>query len=313
MKRQILAAAALGTLLLTACGDDTSSESTTAPTAAPTTAAAAPDTTAAASDTTAAAMTGGDAAACADGKTLAAGELTIATGDPAFPPYVIDDAPESGEGFEAALALAVAKEMGFEGDAVKWVRTSFDTAVAGSDTNFDFNLQQFTINDERKQVVSFSDPYYTANQAVVGYADGPGKDVTKLSDLKSLRLGAAAGTTSLQFILDVVKPDAEPFAFNSNADAKTALDNKQIDAIITDLPTGLYISAVEIEGAKVFGQFPIDAGGAGDQWGLLLVKDNPLTECTNLALANLTESGELASITDEWMGQWTEAPTLSKD
>ena len=304
MKRQILAAAAIAGLLLAACGDDetTSSDTTTAA-----------ETTVAAADTTTAPATGGEAAACADGKTLEAGSLTIATGDPAFPPYVLDDAPESGEGFESAVALAVAKELGFEGDAVNWVRTSFDTAVAGSDSSNDFNLQQFTINDERKEVVSFSDPYYTANQAVLGYADGPGKDVTKLSDLKTLRLGAAAGTTSLQFILDVIQPDAEPFAFNSNADAKTALDNDQIDAIITDLPTGLYISAVEIEGTKVFGQFPIDAGGAGDQWGLLLSKDNPLTECTNLALAALTASGQLATITETWMGEWSEAPTLSKD
>ena len=303
MKRQILAAAAIAGLLLAACGDDetTSSDTTTA------------ETTVAAAETTTAPATGGEAAACADGKTLEAGSLTIATGDPAFPPYVLDDAPESGEGFESAVALAVAKELGFEGDAVKWVRTSFDTAVAGSDSSNDFNLQQFTINDERKEVVSFSDPYYTANQAVLGYADGPGKDVTKLSDLKTLRLGAAAGTTSLQFIFDVIQPDAEPFAFNSNADAKTALDNDQIDAIITDLPTGLYISAVEIEGTKVFGQFPIDAGGAGDQWGLLLSKDNPLTECTNLALAALTASGQLATITETWMDEWSEAPTLSKD
>ena len=303
MKRQILAAAAIAGLLLAACGDNetTSSDTTTA------------ETTVAAADTTTAPATGGEAAACADGKTLEAGSLTIATGDPAFPPYVLDDAPESGEGFESAVALAVAKELGFEGDAVKWVRTSFDTAVAGSDSSNDFNLQQFTINDERKEVVSFSDPYYTANQAVLGYADGPGKDVTKLSDLKTLRLGAAAGTTSLQFIFDVIQPDAEPFAFNSNADAKTALDNDQIDAIITDLPTGLYISAVEIEGTKVFGQFPINAGGAGDQWGLLLSKDNPLTECTNLALAALTASGQLATITETWMDEWSEAPTLSKD
>jgi polar amino acid transport system substrate-binding protein len=299
MKRQIIAAAALSALLLAACGDDDEATDTTTggTTAAPTTEPAA----------------SGDAKACAEGKTLEAGALTIATGDPAFPPYVIDDAPESGEGFEAALALAVARELGFEGDAVSWVRTSFDTAVAGDESSFDFNLQQFSINPEREQVVSFSTPYYTANQAVLGYADGPGASVTKLSDLKSLKLGAAAGTTSLQFILDVIQPDEEPFAFNSNADAKTALDNGQIEAIITDLPTGLYISAVEIEGTKVFGQFPVDAGGAGDQWGLLLVKDNPLKECLDIALANLTASGELASITDEWMGQWTEAPTLPED
>ncbi|MEY4340225.1 MAG: hypothetical protein RLZ14_2075 [Actinomycetota bacterium] len=299
MKRHLLAVVAAGAVLFAACGDDsttdTSTATTTLDTAAPTTGATA------------------DAKACAEGKTLEAGSLTIATGDPAFPPYVIDDKPESGQGFEAALALAVARELGFEGTAVKWVRTSFDTAVAGSDKNFDFNLQQFTINDERKQVVSFSDPYYTANQAVVGYADGAGKDVTTLSDLKKLKLGAAAGTTSLTFITDVIKPDVEPFAFNSNADAKTALDNKQIDAIITDLPTGLYIAAVEIEGAKVFGQFPTEAGGAGDQWGLLLVKDNPLVACLNTALATITASGELDTITQEWMGKYTEAPLLGTD
>lgn len=296
MKRHLLAAVAASAVLFAACGDDsTSSNTTTAATAAPTSAAAA------------------DAKACAQGKTLEAGSLTIATGDPAFPPYVVDDKPESGQGFESALALAVARELGFEGTAVKWVRTSFDTAVAGSDKNFDFNLQQFTINDERKQVVSFSDPYYTANQAVLGYADGPGKDVKKLSDLKKLKLGAAAGTTSLTFITDVIKPDVEPFAFNSNADAKTALDNKQIDAIITDLPTGLYISAVEIGGTKVFGQFPTSAGGAGDQWGLLFVKDNPLVACVNTALATITASGELDTITKKWMGDYTEAPALGTD
>ena len=303
MKRNLIATAMLGSLLfaMAACGDDDSSSSATdAP------AASAPSTDGGSAS-------GQTAAECAQGKTMTDGVLTIATGEPAFPPYVIDDDPTSGQGFESALALAVAREMGFTDDKVEWVRTSFDTAVAGSDSNNDFNLQQFSINDERKQVVDFSDPYYTANQAVVGYVDGPAANVKSLSDLKSLKLGAAAGTTSLQFIEEVIQPDSDPFAFNSNADAKTALDNGQIDAIITDLPTGLYISAVEIEGTKVFGQFPVDAGGAGDQWGLLFSKGNPLVECANIALATLTESGELQQITDQWMGDYTEAPTLSAD
>lgn len=300
MKRQIIALLAAGGVLFAACGSDSESTASTAAdsTAAPTTAG----------------NGGGEAKACAEGKTLEAGSLTIATGDPAFPPYVIDDKPESGQGFEAALALAVAKELGFEGDTVKWVRTSFDTAVAGSDKNFDFNLQQFTINDERKQVVSFSDPYYTANQALIGYIDGPAKDVKSLADLKSLKLGAAAGTTSLQYITDVIKPDVEPFAFNSNADAKTALDNKQIDAIISDLPTAIFWAAVGsenggIDNTKVFGQFPLGDQG-GDEWGLLFSKDNPLVDCANIALANLTASGDLEKITQQWMGDYVEAPTL---
>ena len=160
----------------------------------------------------------------------------------------------------------MAKELGFEGDTVKWVRTSFDTAVAGSDSNFDFNLQQFTINADREKVVSFSDPYYTANQALLGYIGGPGEDVKSVADLKQLKLGAAAGTTSLQFITDVIQPDAEAFAFNSNADAATALDNKQIDAIISDLPTAIFWANAGaefggIDNTKVFGQFPLGRAG----------------------------------------------------
>jgi len=298
--KKLISIAAMSGLLLAACGDD-KKDSTTTTVAGPVI------------FDPASVQVDDAAKACAEGKTLKAGALTIATGDPAFPPYVIDDKPESGEGFEAAVAMSVAKAMGFDASAVTWVRTSFDTAVAGSDNNFDFNLQQFSINPERQEVVSFSDPYYTANQAVLGYADGPAAGVTKLSDLKKLKLGGAAGTTSLQFITDVIKPDTEPFAFNSNADAKTALDNKQIDAIITDLPTGLYISAVEIEGTQVFGQFSVDTGGAGEQWGLLFVKDNPLVECTNLALKALTESGAIEAITQQWMGDYLEAATLSKD
>ncbi len=297
--------AALGGLLAiaaTACG---SSSTDNGAAASKTTDAAA--TTAAASVATEAPTV--DAKTCAADKTLTKGTLTVATGDPAFPPYVIDDKPESGQGFEAAVALAVAKQMGFEGTAVKWVRTSFDTAVAGSDKTFDFNLQQISITDERKQAVSFSQPYYTSNQAILGYTDGPAKDAKSIADLSKLKLGAAASTTSVSFITDVIKPTAEPFVFNSNADAKTALDNKQIDAIIADLPTALFISAVEIEGTTVFGQFPVDAGGQGDSWGLLFTKDNPLVACADTALTTLTSSGELATITSTWMGD-SQAPTL---
>ncbi len=298
MKRQILVLATAGAVLFAACGSD----STSSPA----------ETTAAAADTTTAA--GGDAKSCADGKTLEAGSLTIATGDPAFPPYVVDDKPESGQGFESALALAVAKELGFEGDTVKWVRTSFDTAVAGDDKTFDFNLQQFTINADRQKVVSFSDPYYTANQALIGYTDGPAASVKSIADLKKLKLGAAAGTTSLSYINDVIQPEAEAFTFNSNADAATALDNKQIDAIISDLPTAIFWANAGaefggIDNTKVFGQFPLGDQG-GDQWGLLFTKDNPLVECANIALATLASLGDLEKLTTEWMSNYTEAPTL---
>lgn len=298
----VAALAAAGALLLGACGDDDSDDTDAA------------DTTATPSDSTASettASSGGDAAACAEGKTLEAGTLTIATGNPAFPPYVIDDAPETGEGFEAAVALAVAREMGFEGDAVSWVRTGFDEAIQPGQKNFDFNLQQFSITDERKQTVSFSDPYYSANQAIVGLSDSSAAGATTMEDLKSLKFGAQTGTTSLQFITDVIQPDQEPFAYDDNVGAKAALEANQIDAIVVDLPTAFYITAVEIEGTTVIGQFPASAGGTTDDFGLLFDLDNPLVECANIALATLKESGELATIEQTWMSDYTDAPLIS--
>jgi len=302
-RRTAFAAAVLGSLLfVTACGDD-DDDSSSADTEAPSDSAA-PDTDAP-SD-------GGDAAACAVGKTLEDGKITIATGDPAFPPYVIDDAPETGQGFEAALAMAVAGEMGFDAEQVTWIRTAFDAAIAPGEKEFDFNLQQYSIRPDREEVVSFSDPYYAAPQAVIGAADST-LSVTKISDLKPLNIGVAAGTTSIDIVESVVQPDNEAQIFNSNADANAALVNGQIDVMVVDLPTALYLSAVEFDNAKVFGQFPPESGTSAEPWGLLFAKDNPLVECANIALANLTETGALEAITTEWMGAYTEAPELSAD
>jgi polar amino acid transport system substrate-binding protein len=296
MRRTLPALLILAALVLAACGDDDDA----APAA----------TTAAPPATTAAQASGASAAAdCAAGKTIEPDKLTIATGDPAFPPYVINDAtPEDGQGFEAAVAMAVARELGFTGAAVTWVRTPFDAAIAPGPKNFDFNLQQYGITPERAQVVDFSEGYYTAPQAVFGLADSPAASASTIADLKPLKIGVAAGTTSITYVEDTIQPDQDPLIFNDNAAAKTALESNQIDAVVSDLPTAIYITTVEIEGTKVFGQIE---GSGTDEWGLLLAKDNPLTECVNLALQTLKDSGELDQITTTWMSDYTQAPVIS--
>ncbi len=242
--------------------------------------------------------------------TITDGALTIATGTPAYSPWVENDAPESGEGFEAAVALAVASELGYEGDAVVWVRTSFDEAIQPGAKNFDFNLQQFSITPERSETVSFSDPYYTTNQAVVALADSAAAGATTIADLVDVKFGAQAGTTSLDFITNVIKPTTEPFAYDDNAAAKAALEAGQVDAIVVDLPTGFFIAATQIEGASVIGQFPAGAGGTTDEFGLLFEKDNPLVTCVNTALATLKDEGTLAEIEKTWLSDKTGAPVI---
>ena len=244
-------------------------------------------------------------------QTLTPGKLTIGTGLPAYEPWVVGDAPESGEGFEAAVAYAIAEQLGFAAEDVVWVRTTFDEAIAPGAKNFDFNLQQYSITDERKQTVSFSDPYYTTNQAIVGYADSAAASATTVAELQGLKFGVQSGTTSLEFLNTVVMPTNEPYVYDDNAAAKAALEAKQIDAIVVDLPTAFYISAVEIEGTKVIGQFPAGEGTVADQFGLVFDLDNPLVECVNAALAALKESGELATIEQTWLSDKTSAPVIS--
>lgn len=254
-----------------------------------------------------------DPADCmADMTTVSDNVLTIATGEPAFPPYMIDDDPTNQQGFESAVAYAVAGLLGFADDEVEWVRTPFDTVIAPGPKDFDFNLQQYTITDERLEVVDFSLPYYTAPQAILGYAGSPAASATSLADLQDLRIGVAAGTTAVPFVEDVIVPTESMQVFNDVASTKAALDANQIDAVVADLPTALYISAVEIEGSVVFGQF-VAGGTAGDDFGLLFEQDNPLVECVDLALLTLRQSGELEAITTEWMVTGAEVPVIDID
>ena len=248
-----------------------------------------------------------------DCSTITEGTLTIGTGSPAFSPWVENDAPESGEGFEAAVGMAIAAELGYEGENVVWVRTTFDEAVAPGEKNFDFNMQQYSITPEREESISFSDPYYSSNQAIVALADSPAEGATTVADLADVKFGAQAGTTSLTFINEIIKPTNEPFVYDDNAGAKAALEAGQIDAIVVDLPTGLYISAVEIEGTSVIGQFPGSAGGLTDDFGAVFTKDSPLVACVNTALAALKESGELAKIEQTWLSDNAGVPVISVD
>ena len=150
-------------------------------------------------------------------------KVPIATGQPAYAPWVLNDKPESGEGFEAAVAYAVAAKLGFAKADVVWVRTSFDQAIAPGPKNFDFNLQQFSITDERKKNVDFSSAYYSTTQTVVTVAGTKAADATSIADLKSALLGAQVGTTSYSAISDVIKPAKKGLAFNTNDDAVAAL------------------------------------------------------------------------------------------
>jgi polar amino acid transport system substrate-binding protein len=236
------------------------------------------------------------------------GQLTVGTDKPAFPPYFVDDDPTNGKGFESAVAYAVAEKLGFAKNEVEWTVVPFNSSYAPGPKEFDFDINQISITPERAEAVDFSEPYYIAPQAVVVSPDADLGKVSALADLKDASIGVQVGTTSLDATTEVIQPSEEPKVFNDSNDVVTALKQNQVDAVVVDLPTAFYITAAQVEGSEIVGQF--NAPG-GDAFGLLLEKDSELTSCVNDALASLESSGELKQITDRWMGAAAGAPELN--
>lgn len=248
---------------------------------------------------------------CADGKTLEEGVLTIATGNPAYYPWVMDDAPESGKGYEAAVAYALADRMGFGADDVTWVRTSFDEAIQPGPKNFDLNMQQFSITEDRDKVVDFSAPYYASAAAILttqSVIDGGA--TADLASLKGLKWGAAGATTGVSILMDLIGPDNDPLVYNDNADVTAAMQAGQIDAALFDLPTALYLSAVVVDGGALLGQFPAERTTNPDEFGAILAEGNPLKACVDEAIESLRADGSLAAIEAEWLQSTTGVPVV---
>lgn len=241
--------------------------------------------------------------------TVEPGFLTIATGEPAYEPWVLNDAPESGEGFEAAVAYAVAEQLGYTKDQVKWIRTTFDGAIAPGPKNFDFNIQQYSITEERAKVVDFSSAYYKSNQSIVSFKGSKIEGVTSIADLKAKnpKLGAAVASTSLDAIENQL--GLKPQVFNDNAAAVAALKNGQIDGLVVDLPTAFYLSAVEVPNGIIVGQLENSASNDAGA-GLLLAKDSPITSCVTGAVDAIRDNGTLAAITEKWLAASAGAPFL---
>jgi polar amino acid transport system substrate-binding protein len=248
---------------------------------------------------------------CAKGKlaTKSSGKLTIATDEPAYEPWFKDDKPANGQGFESAVAYAVAQQLGYAKSAVVWQSVPFNKAFAPGAKTFDFDINQVSISAERRKAVDFSSGYYDVRQAVIALKGSKAAKATSIADLKNLKLGAQVGTTSLNYITDVVKPTQQAAVYAKNDQAKSALKNGQVDAIVTDLPTAFYITAAEVTNAKIVGQFE-NQGGTPEHFGLVLDKDSALTSCVSGAVDALRKDGTLAKIEKQWLSDAVDAPVL---
>ncbi len=239
---------------------------------------------------------GGDAAAasCETLPLKTDGVLSVATGEAVFPPWVEDDDAASGKGFESALVYALAEKLGVE--TVEWTGVGFDEAIAAGEKDYDFNIQQYSITAERDEVVDFSDGYYEVKQAIIGLEDSSVASAASVGDLADAKLGAAIGTTSLDYIESVIQPTTEAAVYDDNAAAKLALEAGQVDAVVFDLPTAYFVTAVEIPEAKILGVLPVS--DAPEELGMLFEEGSPLVACVNAALGELKADGTLAALED---------------
>jgi len=230
--------------------------------------------------------------------TLKSGTLTIGTDKPAYPPYFEDNDPSNGKGFESATAYAIADQLGFTPEQVEWTVVPFNSSYAPGPKDFDFDINQISITPKRAEQVDFSTPYYTADQAVVALKDSDAASATSIDDLKSADIGVQIGTTSLDAVNETIQPDSEPQVFDTSNDVVSALKQGQVDAVVVDTPTALYLTAVQVPDATIVGEFPAPGG---DEWGALLAKDSALTGCVSAAIDELKSSGELERIQQKWI------------
>jgi polar amino acid transport system substrate-binding protein len=245
------------------------------------------------------------------------GRLTLGTDNPAFPPWwgggetrkpwKISN-PYSGQGYESAVAYAVAGQLGFAKGQVDWRHVPFAQSYRPGDKNFDFYMAQVSFTPERERVVDFSNAYYFVNQALVGRRGTPIARAKTRAQLRSYRLGAQLGTTSYQYIQNHIRPTSRPLAYRSNDLAVQALKNGRIDGIVVDLPTAFFVTAVQVEDGVIVGQFP-NRGGR-ERFGMVFEQGNALRRCANRALGRLWANGTIKRIQNRWLAQAGGAPVI---
>jgi polar amino acid transport system substrate-binding protein len=261
--------------------------------------------------------TGEDTAAGADGDACSLenlalyekGKLTVATGEPVYPPWMMDDDPSNGQGFESAVVYALADELGFAAEDVQWVRTSFDEAISPVEKPYDFNIQQYSITEEREEVVDFSLPYYYVQRALVALDGSPAASAKTLADLQDVRFGATVGTTDLEYIEQVVGAK-DVAVYNSEVDVVSAMAADQIDATVIGLPTAFYITAVQLDNGVIAGILPGE--GEDEGFGLLFTEGSELVPCVNQAIQTLTDNGTLDALAEEWLQGGGDIPNITE-
>jgi polar amino acid transport system substrate-binding protein len=237
----------------------------------------------------------------------AKGKLTVATDNPVYTPWFVNNKPTNGKGYESALVYAIAKILGVSKSNVNWVTEPFDSSYTPGTKKFDFDINEISYTAARAKVVTFSNSYYDVQQSIVALKTNKIVKHHSPADLKTYQYGDQIGTTGLAYINIHIKPTKPARVYSTLDEAVAALQSGQIDAIVIDTPTGQYMASAQIVNSKKkliatqVGQFP----SVGEHYGLLFRKTNPLVACVNVALSTMRSNGTLTSLSNKWLGIYT--------
>jgi polar amino acid transport system substrate-binding protein len=237
------------------------------------------------------------------------GKLTVATGDPVYPPWMLNNDPAAGEGFENGLVYALAAAMGFAPADVVWVPTTFDQAIAPGAKPYDFNIQQISVTEQRAQVVTFSRVYYQPEKAVIALPGSPVEAARSFADLRGARWGATIGTTDLAYIESMLGV-TDAAVYDDQVGVFQAMQAGQIDATVAALPTALFVTAVQVPEARIVALLPPDAADQGH--GLLFEYGNPLVDWVDEALGQVIAAGTVEELKQRYLVADPDRPTISE-
>jgi polar amino acid transport system substrate-binding protein len=239
-------------------------------------------------------------------ETYTKGVLTVATDNPVYEPWFVNNTPSNGKGYESAVAYDVGSLLGFAHAHVKWVTEAFDSSYAPGPKRFDFDINEVSVTAPRAKEVSFSISYYDTTQSIVSLASGAIVKHHSPAELKTYLYGDQIGTTGLAYIYAQIHPTREPRIYNTLDEAVAALQTKQVDAIIVDTPDGQYMASSEVKNGAQVGQFP----STGEHYGLLFSKGDPLVACVDSALTAMTNDGALSKLSKQYLGIYNSIPTI---
>ena len=234
------------------------------------------------------------------------GALTVATDNPVYTPWFVNNKPSDGQGYESAVAYAIAHQLGFKPSQVKWVTEPFTSSYAPGPKKFDFDINEISYTPQRAQAVTFSNSYYPVQQAIVALKGSPIVTHHTPAELKTYLYGDQVGTTGLTYITNHIQPTAQPRVFDTLSEVTAALAAHRIDALVTDTPTAQYMASAQLKGAVLVGQFP----STGEHYGLLFHLGNPLVTCVNHAIATLQSNGTLTALQKKYLQLYLAFPTL---